>query len=69
MRLRLDELWTTKLRELPESSMSCQRVDVCLRDGLQVRSVFVFNAEWIEWLDDRATDPPCDLAAISVAED
>ena len=67
--MRLDEKWTARLCELPESGMGYQRVDVRLRDGLQVRSVLVFNAEWIEWPDDQAPIRPSDLTAISLTEE
>lgn len=48
-RLRLEEQWTKRLCDLPESGMGYQRVDVELRNGLVVHNVLVFNAEELEW--------------------
>ena len=53
MRVHLDEKWSDTLRGFPENGMGYQRVDVLLRDGRAVRNVLVFNAEEMEWPDDR----------------
>ena len=48
MRVKLDQQWTKRLLELPESGMGYQRVDVRLADGRELRDVLAFNAEEIE---------------------
>ena len=48
MRVKLDQRWTKRLLELPESGMGYQRVDVRLADGRELRDLLVFNAEEIE---------------------
>ena len=48
MRIKLDDRWTKRLLELPESGMGYQRVDVRLADGRELRDVVVFSAEEIE---------------------
>lgn len=67
--MRLDERWIRELGDLPESGMGYQRVNVRLRNGQYVRHVLVFNAELMEWPDDRAPIRPADVAAISLAPD
>lgn len=47
-RIRLDERWTQVLRDLPESGMGYQRVDVRFRDGRALRAALVFNAEYLD---------------------
>ena len=54
MRIRLEERWTKRLLELPESGMGYQRVDVRLADGRELKDVVVFNAEEIEVPDEFA---------------
>lgn len=54
MRIRLEERWTKRLLELPESGMGYQRVDVRLVDGRELKDVVVFNAEEIEVPDEFA---------------
>ena len=53
MRVHLDEKWSDTLCGFPENGMGYQRVDVLLRNGRAVRDVLVFNAEEMEWPDDR----------------
>jgi hypothetical protein len=45
MRIKLDEKWSRKLAELPETSMGSQHVDIFLRGNRIIRDVPVFNAE------------------------
>jgi hypothetical protein len=45
MTIKLDEKWSRKLAELPESSMGSQHVDIFLRGNRVIRDVPVFNAE------------------------
>ena len=53
MRVQLDEKWSATLCGFPENGMGYQRVDVLLRSGRKVKDVLVFNAEEMEWPDDR----------------
>jgi len=48
MRVKLDQRWTKRLLELPESGMGYQRIDVRLADGRELRDLLVFNADEIE---------------------
>ena len=48
MRIKLDQHWTKRLLQLPESGMGYQRVDVRLADGRELRDVLVFNCEEME---------------------
>ena len=48
MRVKLEERWTRRLLELPESGMGYQRVDVFFADGRELRDLVVFNAEDLE---------------------
>jgi hypothetical protein len=43
--LRLNEFWTQRLAQLPESGMGYQRVDITLKDHRVIQNVIVFNAE------------------------
>jgi hypothetical protein len=48
MRIQLARRWIDMLRELPESGMGYQRVDVRFVDGRCVENVMVFNAEELD---------------------
>lgn len=48
MRIKLDQCWTRRLLELPESGMGYQRVDVRFADGRELQDVVVLNAEELE---------------------
>ena len=54
MRVKLEQRWTKRLLQLPESGMGYQRVDVRLIDGREVKDVCVFNAEEVELPDEYA---------------
>lgn len=45
MTVKLDEKWSRKLADLPETSMGSQHVDIFLRGSRVIRDVPVFNAE------------------------
>ena len=60
MRIKLEQRWTTRLLELPESGMGYQRVDVRLADGRELTDLLVFNAEEIE--------VPGELAGVAIAD-
>jgi hypothetical protein len=60
MRIKLEQRWTTRLLDIPESGMGYQRVDVRLADGREFRDLLVFNAEEIE--------VPGELAAAEIAD-
>lgn len=51
MRIKLDEKWSRKLAQLPETSMGSQHVDIFLKGNRVVRDVPVFNAEECETSD------------------
>ena len=53
MRVQLSEKWSVTLCGFPEDGMGYQRVDVLLRSGRTVKDVLVFNAEEMEWPDER----------------
>jgi hypothetical protein len=48
MRIKLEQRWTKKLLQWPESGMGYQRVDLRLDDGCELKDVAVFNAEEVE---------------------
>lgn len=54
MRIKLDKRWSKLLRELPESGMGYQRVDVRFADGRELKNVVVLNGEELEVPDDFA---------------
>jgi hypothetical protein len=54
MRIKLDQRWTKRLLELPESGMGYQRVDVRFADGRELKDVVVLNAEELEVPNDFA---------------
>jgi hypothetical protein len=54
MRIKLDQRWTKRLLELPESGMGYQRVDVRFADGRELKGVVVLNAEELEVPNDFA---------------
>ena len=53
MLVRLEDKWVRTLVQLPESGMGYQQVDVLLRCGLRVYDIQVFNADQLNWPDDR----------------
>lgn len=52
MKLKLDENWTKKLLELPETGMGYQKVDVVLKSGEIIANVVVLNAEDLKLPDE-----------------
>ena len=48
MRIKLDKGWSKRLRELPESGMGYQRVDVRFADGRELKDVVALNGEELE---------------------
>ena len=67
MRLRLNDQWSRALCNLPESGMGYQCVDVLLHDGRTVTDVLVFNAEEMDWPDDRRPIRLDDIANIALS--
>ena len=68
MQLTLDEKWTERLIELPESGMGYQRVCVLLKDGRILDDVLVFNAEVLQVPDDVRPFVLRDILEIRVRE-
>jgi hypothetical protein len=54
MRIKLDKCWSKRLRELPESGMGFQRVDVRFEDGRELKNVVALNGEELEVPNDFA---------------
>ena len=54
MRIKLEQRWTRRLLQLPESGMGYQRVDLRLADGRELKNVLAFNAEEVEVPDECA---------------
>ena len=54
MRLKLEQHWTERLLELPESGMGYQRVDIRFANGRTLKDVVVFNAHEVEVPDEFA---------------
>ena len=54
MRIKLNKGWLKRLRELPESGMGYQRVDVRFADGRELENVVVLNGEELEAPNDFA---------------
>ncbi len=54
MRIKLEQRWTKRLLQLPESGMGYQRVDLRLADGRELKNVLAFNAEEVELPDECA---------------
>ena len=54
MRLKLEQHWTERLLELPESGMGYQRVDIRFANGRTLEDVVVFNAHEVEVPDEFA---------------
>lgn len=54
MRIKLEQRWTRRLLQLPESGMGYQRVDLRLADGRELKNVLAFNAEEVELPDECA---------------
>ena len=52
MRLKLEQRWTERLLELPESGMGYQRVDIRFTNERTLEDVVVFNAQDIEVSDE-----------------
>ena len=68
MLVPLESNWARILAALPENGMGYQVVDVRLRDGHRVDGLFVYNAEQLEWPDDRPRIRPTDIAEIALAQ-
>lgn len=64
MLIRLEDKWVRTLSHLPERGMSYQQVHVVLRDGLRVHDIQVFNAEQLDWPEDRAPISSDDILKI-----
>ena len=56
------------LAALPENGMGYQKVDVQLRDGYLVAGLLVYNAEQLDWPDDRPRIRPADIVNIALVE-
>ena len=69
MLVPLEPNWTRVLAALPENGLGYQVVDVLLRDGHRVVGLFVYNAEQLEWPDDRPRIRPTDIAEIALTEE
>ena len=54
MRVKLEQRWTKRLLQLPESGMGYQRVDLRLADVRELKNVLTFNAEEVELPDECA---------------
>ena len=54
MRFKLEQHWTERLLELPESGMGYQRVDIRFTNGRKLKDVVVFNAQEFDVPDDLA---------------
>ena len=54
MRVKLEQQWTERLLELPESGMGYQRVDIRFANGRKLEDVMVFNAQEFEVPDELA---------------
>ena len=61
MRLTLDQRWTERLLEMPESGMGYQCVDIRFVNGRTLENVLVFNAEELDVPDDLAHAEIVDL--------
>jgi hypothetical protein len=64
MRVPLDEHWTGKLLDLPESGMGYQRVRVRLRNGRVVENAIALNAGFLEVPDDAPDFNPADIVDV-----
>jgi len=54
MRIKLEQRWTKRLAELPESGMGYQRVDVRFANGQELKNVLVFYAKDLDVPDEFA---------------
>jgi hypothetical protein len=61
MRIKLEQHWTKRLMQLPESGMGYQRVDLRLADGRELKDLLVFNAEELEVSEELASDQIKDI--------
>lgn len=61
MRIKLASKWTKRLRDLPESGMGYQRVDVRFVDGRVLTDALVFNSEQLQAPDEFAEAEISDL--------
>ncbi len=57
----LDEKWSRKLAQLPETHMGSQHVDTFLRGNRVIRDVPVFNAEECQWPEEFDPNEIVDL--------
>jgi len=62
--VRLNEEWSRRLAQLPETSMGSQHVDVILKKGRVIKDVVIFNAE-----EGHSPEPfdPADIADIRLS--
>jgi hypothetical protein len=44
--VRLNEEWSRRLAQMPETSMGTQHIDVILRKGRVIKDVVIFNGEY-----------------------
>jgi len=61
--IRLNELWSQRLAQMPESGMGYQRVDITLKGRRVIENVTVFNAEECETSEDF---DPADVVDIQI---
>jgi hypothetical protein len=63
--IRLNEKWSRRLAQLPETSMGSQHVDVILKKGRVIKDVIIFNAE-----EGHSPEPfdPADIAEIRLSQ-
>jgi hypothetical protein len=45
MQIKLNDFWSQRLVQMPETGMGYQKVDVSLKDGRTLKGLLVFNAE------------------------
>ena len=64
MLIPLEEKWVQALSNKPESGMGYQQVAVKLSNGLSVTRLRVFNAEHLNWPDDRPPIKSSDIVDV-----
>jgi hypothetical protein len=52
MTIKLNDYWSERLVQMPETGMGYQKVDVSLKDGRNLKGLMVFNAEDCETEED-----------------
>jgi len=48
MRIKIEQKWMEKLRLIPESGMGYQKVDITLKEGTEIKDVFIYNGEELD---------------------